>query len=222
MNPSERGIAMQTSIPVLARILSLTVVLSTGAIARNGTGAKMDIDTFLKQLNDQEHGLLSELENEKLWTDATPQIVNNRIEKDPSAQQKLLGYLRAAKAMRSVSLVPILARHITYSPYRGIPEKAELSVEQKFPAFVALQSIGIPAVSALLERLKAADPEDRLGEGQQTHNLAIFCLVGIYEQGGNGKELTRQRIESELEQTKGKARDFLLKALEHPALNPER
>jgi hypothetical protein len=71
-----------------------------------------------------------------------------------------------------------------------------------------------------VNQLKESDPEDRLGSGAQEHVLIVHCLVEIYDQGGGGAELTRQRIELESRKATGQAKKFLLRALEHPRLKP--
>jgi hypothetical protein len=166
------------------------------------TGITMN--DFMREWEARERVVRSRLHEETLWS-------------DPARKGDLLQCLQAAGALRAESLAPVLAAHLTYKP-RGDAEERRLTIEARFPVFAALTQIGVPAVPAVLDRLKSADREDRLGTGQQAHNLAVLCLIAIYDQGGYGRALARQRIELESQAATGREKDFLLRALEHPQL----
>jgi hypothetical protein len=167
---------------------------------------KLDLPAFLGECAAQEAALLAFFRDETKW-------------KDPDHTPATLKYLQAARVLRPRSLAPVLARHIAYNPREAPTEKIRLPVDQRFPVYGVLRSIGVPAVPALLNQLKESDPEDRRS-GQRTHNLLIYCLADLYDQGGSGAALARQRIGLEAEKANGQAKKWLLRALEHPALKP--
>src|SRR3712207_8671280 len=56
-----------------------------------------------------------------------------------------------------------------------------LTVEENFPAYAVLLSIGAPAVPSLVGQLKVADLKERPESWKHEHILAIYCLIDIYK-----------------------------------------
>ena len=166
-----------------------------------------------KEFAQKEKEILIKLQDEKTWM-------------EPKNKDSLLSYLEMAKTIRSKAFVPILIPRLAYSPYSEENGKL-VSNEVRYPVMNTLKEIGLPAVSALLEVAKNTDPDDGTprgvfkdhdrkvdGKGYVRHWLAVYCLVQIYNQGGFGQDLAKQRIELELKRLPENQHGFLRQALE--------
>lgn len=132
--------------------------------------------------------------------------------KDKTKTETLLKYLELVSLLRCEDVEELLIRHITYSPFEGQQEKKIIPLERKYPAYGALCRIGITAVHPLIKTVKSGKTKET------TRNLAILCLHNIYEQGGYGKQMTRQRLVLEIEKASDAEKKLLQKALQHPSL----
>ena len=189
--------------------LHWAVILGQLGVAQVGKGSQAD---FLKEYQRQEKEIVSKLQDAKLWS-------------DPKQKDALLEHLAVARLLRSKALVPVLIPHLTYSQFKE--GGAYKTVEERYPAMWVLLEIGTPAIPALVEVLKKADPDDDplknavlerkgSGTGAAEHGVALHCIVGIYNQGGYGKDLAKARIELELKAaTKDLEKMFLRRALEN-------
>jgi len=168
-----------------------------------------DIGDFVKEHQKREREVMTRLQDPKLWN-------------DPKQKDSLLEHIAAARAIRSRSFIPILVPHLTYSPFRE--GNAYMTIEERYPAMAVLLEVGTPSVPALIDVLKKADPDDDPiknivlerkgnGTGALEHGVALHCLVGIYSQGGAGKELAKLRIEIEINTAKDLDKMFLRRAL---------
>jgi hypothetical protein len=165
-----------------------------------------------------EHYLLTTLKSRSLWD-------------DPSQEAKLLQHLKFARAVKAESLNPILVEHINYIP-PSLQNRPLLpqDLSDFFPAKAALMDIGVSAVPHLLDLLKKTNPaefdvavdiRDRerflaslKGGGLTSRSrLAVVCLIGIYDKGGEGRQLAKRRIELEIAQARGIERQALEKLL---------
>ena len=181
-------------------------------------------DKLLEQYKKDASTIMSKLSDPDTWKDAIYQ-------KDKAKTVILLKYLSLASTLRCEGVEEILVKHITYSPYEREEEKRR-TIEKSNPIYAALSRIGIKAVDSLVKLLKTANPDD---PGDRSSVLAIYCLIDIYDQGGQGekmgngryafkpegigKKMTKQRLLLELEGATGKEKEYLEKALKHPALN---
>ena len=198
----------------------------TAAAAREQERVKR-LSKVVEDYEKQVKKLVSELQDGAIWT-------------DPRNYKKVHRLLETAKVLRAKELATVLSKHITYND--GKHDMRDRPMEVRFPVYAVLKSIGIPSVQPLLRELKKTDPDvtwlDKLrkfGPGeldkqqkyelsihnQQKYNLILYCLADIYDQGGHGQALAKQRIRLEIKTAKGKARRLLERALKHPALRVE-
>lgn len=147
--------------------------------------------------------LASKLKSEKLWTDF-------------ELQKTLNTYLTAAKKNPTDKVIAVLIEHIDYDiySYGGIREKM-IALEKQYAVVGLLSEIGLPSVPALVDSLKTTDPEDKKNDGERKQWFAIICIRNIYDQGGFGVQLARQRIELEMKKANPKEKKYLERALKH-------
>ena len=182
------------------------VLLSAGREDENES-----LDGLKKQLATLEKQAVKELVKEEIWSTSAQKGV-------------LMEQLTAAALVRSPAIAPMLAKNITYAPSLRVSPIPTLS--RMYPAYAALRNIGVPAVRSIIDELKALDADKkvtfdlsgRLSDPLLMRNLLVECLIEIYEQGGFGKELASQRIESEIKKASGAEKQRLTKLLEHPSL----
>ena len=167
-------------------------------------------------------------------------LAEKSIWTDPKQRDTLLSYLNLARRIRArwpnerdvshdprapfdgisyrpESLVKLLLPHLAYSPN---PPKKDAGkppdLDKQYPVAGTLVALGTVAVPELLDLLKSANPAVRTGG--EKRRLALYCLLGIYGEGGYGPQMVRERIELEIKNTPVKDRGFLAKALESPLL----
>jgi len=163
-----------------------------------------DIPDFNQEIIRKEKELTVVFKEEKSWKN------------DAAGRGRVLPALQAARPIKAKALAPLLASHLDYTPYDDNLRLRERN--DRYPVCPVLVDIGIPAVPALLEVLKRSDPADLDRGGLLTHNLAVSCLREIYEQGGFGPALARQRIELEMAKADPKEAKYLREALQHSQL----
>jgi hypothetical protein len=182
------------------------------------------LSEFPQRYKAMESVLVERLSEEGIWT-------------DPARKSEILDALAAVRTLRTKAAVPFLLTHIDYRPAYSLKELAGLEtsmkpLEARYPAFAALQDVGLPAVQGLLDEMKRIDPSPPVPtdprelaiqkvlseEKKQRFRLLAFCLIGIYGEKNEGRELARVRIKLEAEKSSGQAREFLMKALDHPVL----
>jgi hypothetical protein len=156
---------------------------------------------------DKEADLVAKFKQPKLWT-------------DPAQQQTLNGYLDEVRKTPTNTLLNGLLEHIDYDiySYPGVRQKM-IAPAKQFPVVGILDAKGASAVPLLIDFLKKTDPDDKKGNGERRQGLAIIALQNIYEEGGFGRELARERLKLEIAKSKDKEKDFLQKALKHPFIN---
>ncbi len=137
--------------------------------------------------------------------------------KDKAKKARLLEKLRLAGLLRAPALAAVLAPHLDDGPYRNYMPKP-MSMRRLEPVLDAMQRIGMPSVPHLLMILKTEGRREIGGWPQRRRKLAVLCLVLIYDQGGQGNELARKRLELEAAKPKGKEKKNLLEALKDPLL----
>ncbi|MBY0526605.1 MAG: hypothetical protein K2R98_24630 [Gemmataceae bacterium] len=164
-----------------------------------GQAAKDDPDVLVRELRKREQIVLTRLKEDATWNDA------NKVE--------LVRMLQFVKDSRSGSFAPVLVKHLDYSPYTSLDRTMPARI--RYPAYGALEAIGLPAVQVLLDELKTVDPEEPKGRGRRLHNLIVYCLADIYNAGGYGRILAKQRIDLEIENTPEKDRALLKEAAKH-------
>ena len=181
-------------------------------------------DKLLEQYKKDASTIMSKLSDPDTWKDAIYQ-------KDKAKTNTLLKYVELASTLRCDGVEGILIKHITYTPFEDM-KIGKMPSEMEYPIYAALSHIGVKAVDPLVKLLKTANPDD---PGDRSSVLAIYCLIDIYDQGGQGekmgngryafkpegigKKMTKQRLLLELEGATGKEKEYLEKALKHPALN---
>lgn len=166
--------------------------------------------------------------------EVTSKLKDDAIWLDPKKEEVLIEFLDRAAVLRPVELAPVLAQNVNFEReffFGQVPR------DLKFPAYNALKAIGTQAVIPILRELRSFDAEDyavktpedgikKVNEilhlkhrawKQHKQTMLVHCLIEIYDQGGFGKALARQRIELETEKVTGKEKERLLKALQHPA-----
>jgi len=171
-----------------------------------------DIPELKDKYSSAKKYLIQELGKAELWADRAQNGV-------------LTKHLVVAEWLRTDSLAPVLAKNIAY--------RAELPLigpirrrDQAFPAYAALRNIGLLAVKSIIVELKALDPNRKRSDKKAEHfsdpllirNLLVYCLVEIYDQGGHGRDLARQRIDLEIRNSIGTDKQRLINILDHPSL----
>lgn len=187
----------------MARLLAAICILlwsASGAAAQESGGPSL-----AERQQADEKALLTSLQDPELWS-------------EPERRERLLAHLKQAQALSSPAVGAALAGRLCYSPFEG-EEETEIRAEDRFPVAAVLSAVGIPMVPDLLELLRHADPQDLANQGQCVHNMAIRCLIAIYERGGHGAAMAAARIEKEIESSGGNP-GFLKDALRHPRLKP--
>lgn len=154
----------------------------------------------------READLIAKFKQPKLWTDR-------------ALEKTLAGYLDEAKKSYSDGLIDALIERIDHDiySYPGVRTKV-IAVEKQFPVVGVLSEIGPPCVPALIDVLKKVDPSDKKGDPGGRRMLCIVCLVKVYERGGFGVELAKERIRLEIGKSQGKEKLLLENALKHSFL----
>ena len=181
-------------------------------------------DKLLEQYKKDSASIMAKLSAPDTWKHAYYQ-------NDKAKTEILLKYLELNSNLRCEKVEEILIKHITYSPFEGQIIGLMLP-EDQYPVYGTLCKIGIRSVNSLVKLLKTANPDN---PRDRSSVLAIYCLIDIYDQGGQGekmgngryafkpegigKKMTKQRLLLELEGATGKEKEYLEKALKHPALN---
>ncbi|MBX9788857.1 MAG: hypothetical protein K2Y37_08060 [Pirellulales bacterium] len=168
----------------------------------------VSLQDLLADLNVAVRAVQTKLEEQLIWSDLT-------------RRDELVECVQVAGQLRAPELIPALSEHLAYTPIEG-NKREELALEERYPVFVALAAIGVPAVPALLQRLSVVDPDDQLGTGARQHDLAVRCLVEIYSPGGHGRELAHLRIKLAAEEATGPFQERLLRAAKHAMLDQNR
>jgi hypothetical protein len=167
--------------------------------------------------------LKARLDDEGLWADET-------------RKEELAQCLEEAIAVKSKTLVPVLVKHVGYLPFYKPSDAEDLQMkpDSVYPVARVLSSIGLSSVQAILENMKAVDltPKAKpVDPGQLRQYLAstqeqqrrsvglILALKRIYDVGGHGAEMARQRLQLEIGGATGQAKENLSRFKEHPILN---
>ena len=168
---------------------------------------KMEAGAFLIEVQKQQARLATIFQDAKLWEKA-------------AKKRDLIDSLEASKLLPSVDLASNLVTRIDFRryPLDGFDPQKRLSLEETYPVYDALKCMGVCVVPALLRQLGKIDPENRIDEEDVQHNLLVNCLVAIYEQGGSGIVIARERLNLEIGPVAGTERDRLKVALAHPVL----
>ena len=166
----------------------------------------VSVERLPEQYKKDIEAIISKLSNPDTWKDTS-------YTKDKTKTEILLKYLELAYTIRCEGIEQILANYITYSPYEE--EEARRTIEQNYPVYDTLSKIGVRSVMPLINLLKSINPAE---SKDRTIDLIIRCLAIIYEQGGFGKEMTRYRLQLEIDNSKGKEKEYLEKTLNHPLL----
>ncbi len=146
------------------------------------------------------------LEDETIWD-------------DPARWPKLVKYLNAVRDLRSESFIPVLSKHLAFSPYNVRPEPpSTIPAEQRFPAWAAIVAIGTPTVPAMIGVIRSVDYKDAEHFGGRTHALALLAIEEIYEPGGHGASLTKLQLELSAAKAEGVERERLLHAAQYSVL----
>jgi len=200
----------------------------------DGPGDK-ELEEIPKQAAAAREYLRRELQQESLWIMDPENDAGNR---------RLLKLLGAVGDLKAADVAPILAREIAYD---SMPRGLTFDRKRTYPAFRALNRLGLAGVHAVLVELKSFDvPEhipitkqfkdtktreelnelekQRRAEASRLYyatkqDLLVECLVKIYDEGGFGATMARQRLEYEAAKATGKEKQRLAQALKHPALN---
>ena len=146
-------------------------------------------------------------------------LVEQIIWSDLTRRDELVECLQVAAQLRAPELIPALAEHLAYTPIEG-SKPEERALQERYPVYVALAAIGVPAAPALVERLSVVDPDDQLGTGARQHDLAVRCLIQIYSPGGHGPQLAKLRIKLEADEATGPFQERLLRAAKHRYFEP--
>lgn len=187
--------------------------LQTGATTNPTT---MDIAAIQDSYKKMEEYLVAKIKDEKLWKQQDKDAIINK-------------YIQIIANLKISSAVPILAKHIDYNPYYGIPESPIRPLEIEYPACNALCAIGIIAVPEILQLMKNKSPEEYENSGIKAadtsnipssdmiphinHVLFIFCIKNIYKKGGYENEIAKLRLELEIKASSGKEKENLEKYL---------
>jgi hypothetical protein len=137
----------------------------------------------------------------------------------PERQQELLGTLELIKASttKSKAFLPVLAKNLSYKPVAD-PGPGIQPADEEFPVAAVVCDYGFEAVDALLEQIRKTDVTDPVHGGPEHRDLAVKCLIRIYEPGGRGVKKARARIELEADKARGEEKERLRNALELPVL----
>jgi len=156
------------------------------------------------------------LQDESSWKEAY-------YAKDEAKAKKLLSALNLVPSLSASGIDKVLVQHITYSPFEG-QHPDNVTLEMKFPAYSALVSSGTSAIHELVTILKKVDPN--VGEykdaAKSARHLAVWGLIKIYERGGFGKALARQRLTLEMEKASDEDRKRLDTALRYYAFGNDK
>jgi len=169
-------------------------------------------DEIVKRFASDERRLVAALEDKSLWKEAGPRFA---LGKPKPREAELLGYLTAARRMRSKAVIPVLLDKIAFNLYEGIAGKKKIPTDIKYPAYATLKAIGLPAIPALLEYLKLNDPLDEKERRdpktpeakKRQYGMAWMCIADIYAEKKFfrwGIPLAQLRIRAEIEDIRKK------------------
>ncbi|MGH7145439.1 MAG: hypothetical protein ACRD22_13515 [Terriglobia bacterium] len=135
----------------------------------------------VEQYDAQVAALLKKLSDDDLWT-------------APDRSAELAAVLAAAARVASLKLLPPLIKHIGYEAppnpnYLGKRRPGQLN-----PALAVITRIGAPAIAALVEGIEHAPKTDNAAHLDADAGCMVLALYEIYNRGGYGVELTRERI----------------------------
>lgn len=157
---------------------------------------------------DDERAFIEQLRDPKIWTDVS------RINELETAMTWVGHY-------RSKELLSILAPHVHYHP----PAYSISDGDSICYVYHALQGYGLDAVDPLLQAIRMKHPlrskikkkfyRDLFrAQDEKRMRWAVKCLVAIYSKGGHGVEMTRARIQLEIErETRAEAKQLLRQSL---------
>jgi len=164
--------------------------------------------------------LFKKLQQESLWS-------------DPEGEVFLLECLTLAANIRAKSVAPIMAHNIQH-----IDTRFRRFNTRVMPCYYGLKVIGLDAVEPILAEIESFDatgppipgktPEDMLKNARaladradrvHKQRLLVYCLIEIYDVGGHGKVLARQRIHLQAEKATGQKQERLMEALKLEAFH---
>jgi len=208
-------------------LLALLLVLSAFPLHAGAPMVQQPISSFVERYAAMEEALVKRMSDETLW-------------QGPAGKPVVLECLRAAGVLRSKAAVPLLIRHVDYTPRFDLLDYYQTPLQDPdatYPVVKVLREIGQPAVQPILERMMLIDhaephnPDrvqleremqqwrlDQIRFARLAEALAGIFGDGTYSGGSIGKALARERIRFEAEKHTGKPRENLLNALRMPSL----
>ena len=160
----------------------------------------------LKSIETFEETLAQAIKDPTLW-------------KDSAQKDTLLEHLRLLGRLKTSSAIPTLIEHIDFHSAYGRPTTPLMKTEVLYPVVGALRQVGVAAIPQILETLKTTDPSDSKKSNQQRVSLLLYSLILIYDQGGEGEAMARERIQIEIKKAKTPQAEKLLRGLlGHPHL----
>jgi hypothetical protein len=119
---------------------------------------------------------------------------------------------------RQADLARQLVPFLNLNSPKDDPREALVGRGTGQPIASMLVQIGLPAVPALLDQL--SQHTDDTPEGREHRERAVRCMVEIYDEGGDGRRMTNERIKLYAEDWPPNARKQILSALDYTILQP--
>jgi hypothetical protein len=129
--------------------------------------------------------------------EALEKLQNDLVSRDVSRREEVVKALADLKARHAAGAIPLLVQHIDYTPYAHGEVVSLITPNMRYPCYDAVQAMGLAAVQPLLDEFRRLEIDKKKRDVELVRHLIVRALVGVYEQGGQGQEMVRLRLDLE-------------------------